>query len=143
MLQSHLSELATFDGQFETGLLRAQQLWKAPIEEVEQEDFMRLNYDWITAFTSADRMCGEIKQLLQGQIYPAYPVHPPLATGGTCAHMHAVMQQAGYCATSIAPMRHPASVCASMTCAVTGDPARAACASGCALTSAVKLIWAR
>lgn len=98
MLQSHLPELATFDRQFETGLLRAQQLWKTPIEEDEQEEFVRLSYDWTTAFTSADRMCDEIKQLLHGQIYPVYPINTPLATGGTFAHMHPVMQQAGYSA---------------------------------------------
>lgn len=98
MLHSELQFLDTLNSQFKTGMLHAQRRFEYGIASDEQEECMLLSYDWIAAYSAADRLCGEIKRLLQGQAYPAYPVNTPLATGGTFAHLHAVLKQPTYSA---------------------------------------------
>lgn len=96
MLRSSLPRLAALDGQLNTGLLHAKRRFADGIPDDEQDECMLLSYDWIAAYSAADSLCAEIKSLLKGQTYPAYPVNTPLASGDTFAQLHAVLKQPGY-----------------------------------------------
>lgn len=100
MLLASLPLLFTLGAQFKTGLLHAKRFFEGGVADDDHEEYMELSHDWIAAYSAADRMCSEIKRLLQGQTYPPYAVNTPLASGSTFAHLHAVLKQPTYCSTS-------------------------------------------
>lgn len=96
MLNSSLPRLAALDGQMNTGMLHAKRRFTNGVPDDEQDECMLVNYDWIAAYTAADTLCAEIQCLLKGQIYPAYSVNRPLASGDTFAQLHAVLKQPSF-----------------------------------------------